>query len=113
MKADREPESGLARIPGAKGWKHRESRCPGCDRIINATSDPRGRGAKPRKGDLTVALCCGTILRFDSLLRLGVITLAEIEALPASTRDELKDQQARWLTRQGRGKIVSLPRRLT
>lgn len=106
--SDRRPDGGLARTSGKGGWKHPRSQCPGCGKAINATSDPHGRG-RPRSGDLTLATCCGTILQFDNLLRLHTVTLDEINALPASTQAELKEQQDRWRIYQGNRKVISLP----
>lgn len=94
----------------AKGWKHPVSECPGCGKIINATSDAKNRG-RPRPGDLTLAICCGTILRFDLLLKLKAVTPAELEALPQSTLAELKEQQDRWRIHTGGAKLIALPPR--
>lgn len=107
--ADRRTENGR-RAPGARGWKHPVSECPGCGKLINATSDPHSRG-RPRPGDLTLAICCGTILRFDLMLRLTAPTLDELQQLPQSTMEELKEQQDRWRVLHGGGKIIALPPR--
>lgn len=65
----------------------------------------------PRPGDLTICANCGTILRFDRLLRLEVPTLEELERLPQGTLGELKEQQERWRLAHGGGKVISLPLR--
>lgn len=96
--------------PGANGWGHRPSRCGGCRTILNATSDPRGRGA-PHPGDLTICIRCGTVHRFDPELRLKVATKEEIEQLPQSTLEELAEQQARFKAFHGLAPVISLPPR--
>lgn len=83
-----------------KGVHHRPSRCPGCNHVLNATSDPKGRGA-PRPGDLTICIDCGTVLRFDAFYRLSALTPEDIEKLPKATAIELLEQKERWLAFQG------------
>lgn len=102
---------GTAERGGAKGWKHPVSLCPGCGATINASSDPHNRG-RPRTGDLTLALCCGTLLRFDKMLALHAPTMEELQQLPQSTLEELKEQQERWRVRQSGARILSLPPRV-
>jgi RNase P subunit RPR2 len=81
-------------------YTHRATVCPGCRQTINATSDPKGRGA-PRSGDVTICVGCGTILRFDAQLRLSAMTPEQLEQLPANTAEELREQQERWRARRG------------
>jgi hypothetical protein len=98
------------RLAHARAFQHRESICPGCRLRINTTSDPKDRGM-PHPGDLTICLGCGTILRFDRKLRLGEVSMADLERLPQATLAELKEQQDRWRVFKGKSRIISLPPR--
>ena len=106
---DRKAPSPLAGAK-ARGWKHPESECPGCGKLINATSDAHGRG-RPRPGDITIAICCGTILKFDRLLKLHACTPEDLHALPNATRAELAEQQERYRAHEkARARVISLPK---
>lgn len=82
-----------------KVFKHRVSKCPGCRQTLNATGDPKGRGA-PRPGDVSVCAGCGTILQFDSRLRLTAMTPQQIEQLPPRSAAELIEMKELWRERK-------------
>lgn len=84
-----------------RGYRHRVSICPRCGHMLNATSDPKDRGA-PRPGDFSLCIECGEILRFDRQLRLKPVTPEMIEQLPKSTALELLEQKDRWLAYRSR-----------
>lgn len=85
-----------------RGYRHKSSLCPGCRQLINATTDPKQRGA-PRAGvDLTICVGCGTLLKFGPGLELLAVTPEDLERLPKSTVEELREQQERWKERRGK-----------
>lgn len=89
-------------------YSHRPTVCPGCRQQLNATSDPKGRGA-PRPRDVTMCVGCGTLLQFDDRLRLSVMTPELLEQLPQQTLEELREQQERWRARRGSQSKVVVP----
>lgn len=80
-------------------FKHRVSSCPGCQQTLNATGDPKGRGA-PRPRDVSVCAGCGTILQFDSKLRLTAMTPLQLEQLPPRSAAELQEMKDLWRERR-------------
>lgn len=60
-------------------------RCPACDLLLDAASDPRGE-AIPQPGDATLCIHCGFIGVFDDDLTIRRPTAAEQEEFAKDER---------------------------
>jgi hypothetical protein len=66
-----------------------ESRCPACQRTLDAATDILGQ-ATPEPGDLSVCVYCSVVLTFNTDLTLRSLRQAEFDALSEELRAQLR-----------------------
>ncbi len=72
---------------------NREARCPACQHRVDGATDPRSNRT-PKPGDFSVCAYCSMVVVFNTDMTVRAARPAEIEALPAGTRAEMRAYQA-------------------
>lgn len=75
--------SDIEKLPAADG-------CPVCFHRLDAATDARFEGARPKPGDLSICISCTTVLKFDDALRHVLLTNEELASLDPEMRAELQ-----------------------
>lgn len=71
-------------------YRLQEDHCPQCDRILDSETSFNTE-EKPSPGDNTVCLYCLSVLRFDEHLKLKLLSVDELFALPDKEKAQLNE----------------------
>lgn len=69
------------------------ARCAKCESLLDAATRIAGDHGRPKAGDISMCLYCGTMHRFTKGLKLRRMTAAEVAVLDADTRAILRQMR--------------------
>ena len=79
-----------------------ESKCPKCDKTLDAATAVDGSGARPRPGDLSLCIACGEILTFADDM---AVVSCDVSKLPADSKMMTELMKSTWRKMKGEGYV--------
>jgi transcription elongation factor Elf1 len=87
----------------SEDYRHVATRCPQCNYKMNAATNVHGGDLIPQKGDTSVCINCGQVLKYEADLTLRKATPLEIrELMQDATVWAVIEKAQRFIQRRGK-----------